>query len=95
LCFEGWGTLRRTGAQILINGTNVEIFIRGEGSAAKLNLYLGPSARLANQENITGMVREINIVVPSSPASSSTSSGTQGNSTPQAPYLKTTTNQNP
>src|SRR4030095_13734756 len=55
---------QRTASMIVINGKDVQFFIRGEGSAQKLNIAMGPGFEIQNGQNITGQINQINIIVP-------------------------------
>ena len=55
---------QRTASTILINGKDVQFFIRGEGSAQKLNIIMGPGYELQNGQSITGQINQINVIVP-------------------------------
>jgi RHS repeat-associated protein len=72
---------QKAAANILINGTNVQMFIRGNGSTDNMNTALqGTGQRLVNGQNITAQVSAISIVVPSQ---SQASNGVSTSSTNQ------------
>jgi hypothetical protein len=79
---------QQKGAEILINGTDIQISIRGKGSAEKINTIVkGPTNVVNNKGDVTGMIDEIKIVVPSN----NSAGGTQ---TSQTTTSSTTTNTN-
>jgi len=68
---------QKSAVNILINGSDVNIFIRGEGSAAKLNNIMSSTEglkqyKLSNGQSIFGQIGEIKVVVPSGTINSST-----------------------
>lgn len=66
---------QRNAANILINGSNVQIFLKGDGSTANMNAALrGTGQILSKGQNITGQIENINIVVPKQASSGNSSS---------------------
>lgn len=82
-------------ANILINGSNVQFFIRGNGSTEAMNSAIhGFGQKLINGQNITGQVGEINIIVPSQSQQTNTSGTVNTNSANSKPQSSQTSSSN-
>ena len=56
---------QRLASDILINGTNVQFFIRGDGSASMLtSVSASVGTKFVKGQNITGMINEIQVITP-------------------------------
>jgi|GEM_PF-5509603 RHS repeat-associated protein len=72
-------TQQRLASEIFVNGSNVMISIRGEGSAAKLSAASNGTL-FNNGQNITSQISEVTIALPAaSPPTNATQSNNTGN----------------
>jgi RHS repeat-associated protein len=74
---------QKAAVNILINGSNVDIFVRGEGSAQKLNSIFfqnGIEYKVANGQSVLGRIGEVKIVVPARTGTTPSTTNTNTNS---------------